>query len=83
MADKPTTIDGLFATVQLSDPLETYKENIGTIQNLVELGTRAIKRKTDTILESIEQIEKWEKESEDKVAEETEKVRQYQKDSKE
>lgn len=49
----------------------------------MELGTRAIKRKTDTILESIEQIEKWEKESEDKVAEETEKVRQSQKDSKE
>lgn len=81
MVEKPSTVNELFATAVLTDPLKTYKENIDTIKNLVELSARAVSKRTETILESIKSTEQWQKEQTDKITQETERVEKYQEES--
>ena len=83
MVEKTFAINELFAKARLSDPLKTYKESVDTIGNLVELGTQAIARRTDTILKSIEQIEQRQKEQEDKISGELKRVEKHQDESEE
>lgn len=83
MAEKSPTIDELFATVQLSDPLKTYKENIDTIKNLVEISMLALVKRTADILESIKSIEQQKKTQIEKLTEDTEQLKKYQEGQKE
>ena len=83
MVEKPSTIDKLFATVQLSEPLTTYKESVDTTKNLVKLSTLAITKRTDDILESIKSVEQRQKMHVEKISEDTERLEKYQSEEEE
>ncbi len=80
MVEKPSTIDELFAAAYLSDPLKTYRESVDTIENLVELGRRAIIRRTEGILEYTKELERMQKTNVEKIAEETASIEKLQRE---
>ena len=83
MLKEKTTIDNLFHGAKLSDPLKTYKENVDTIKNLVELSTQAVAKRTATILEGIKSLEQSQKDQLAKIAEETKRMKKHEKELKE